>query len=157
MYAYGICEQDKISLLIFVYHASPEQMGLYYLNLFSILCSLIKLSFIRALDYQRAIEQEKYYPGTPIVIPSYFAQLLKAQENLADAGLASYALIRFETRDKDYLSSALKGLIRNNDIVGADDDGSLFLILTQTNRDSVSIVGERLDKKGLKYEIVSNH
>ena len=131
-------------------------MSLYYLNLFSILCSLIKLSFIRALDYQRAIEQEKYYPGTPIVIPAYFAELLNAQKNLAEAGLANYALIRFESKDKEYISSALKGLIRNNDILGADDDGSLFLILTQTTRKSISIVGERLDNKGIKYEIVSD-
>ena len=42
-------------------------------------------------------------------------------------------------------------------IIGADDDGSLFLILTQTNRQSISIVGERLDKNGLKYEIVSGN
>lgn len=157
MYAYGICEKDKVSLLIFVYDASPEQMSLYYLNLFSILCNLIKLSFIRALEYQRAIEQEKYYPGTLVVIPSYFRELLNTQKELAEAGLASYALIRFETKDKEYISSSLKGLVRNNDIVGADDDGSLFLILTQTTRKSISIVGERLDKNGLKYEIVSGN
>ena len=157
MYAYGICEKEQVSLLIFVYDASPEQMSLYYLNLFSILCNLIKLSFIRALEYQRAIEQEKYYPGTLIVIPSYFKELLNAQKELAEAGLASYALIRFDSKDKEYISSSLKGLVRNNDIIGADDDGSLFLILTQTNRKSISIVGERLDKKGLKYEIVSGN
>ncbi len=157
MYAYGICEKEQVSLLIFIYDASPEQMSLYYQNLFSILCNLIKLSFIRALEYQRAIEQEKYYPGTLIVIPSYFRELLNAQKELAEAGLASYALIRFESKDKAYISSSLKGLVRNNDIIGADDDGSLFLILTQTNRQSISIVGERLDKNGLKYEIVSGN
>lgn len=157
MYAYGICEKDKVSLLIFVYDASPEQMSLYYLNLFSILCNLIKLSFIRALEYQRAIEQEKYYPGTLIVIPSYFKELLNAQKELAEAGLASYAPIRFESKDKEYISSSLKGLVRNNDIIGSDDGGSLFLILTQTTRKSISIVGERLDKKGLKYEVVSGN
>ena len=157
MYAYGICEKEQVSLLIFVYDASPEQMSLYYLNLFSILCNLIKLSFIRALEYQRAIEQEKYYPGTMIVIPSYFEELLNAQKELAEAGLASYALIRFASKDKAYISSSLKGLVRNNDILGADDDGALFLILTQTTRQSISIVGDRLDNKGLKYEIVSGN
>lgn len=157
MYAYGICEKEQVSLLIFIYDASPDQMSLYYLNLFSILCNLIKLSFIRALEYQRAIEQEKYYPGTAIVIPAYFAELLKAQKELAEAGLASYALIRFASKDKEYISSSLKGLVRNNDIVGADEEGSLFLILTQTTQKSISIVGERLDNRGLKYEIVSGN
>ena len=144
-------------MLIFIYDASPDQMSLYYLNLFSILCNLIKLSFIRALEYQRAIEQEKYYPGTAIVIPAYFAEVLKAQKELAEAGLASYALIRFASKDREYISSSLKGLVRNNDIVGADDEGSLFLILTQTTQKSISIVGERLDNRGLKYEIVSGN
>ena len=155
MYAYGICNQEKVDLMLVVYDASPEQLGLYYLNLFSILCNLIKLSLIRALEYQRAIEQEKYFPDTLVVIPSYFAELLQAQKHLMEAGLASYALIRFESRDKVYVSDSLRGLIRNSDILGADDDGSLFLILTQINRKSVSIVEERLEQKGLKYEIVN--
>ena len=36
-----------------------------------------------------------------------------------------------------------------------DDDGTLFLILTQINRKSVGIVEQRLKQKGLKFEIVS--
>ena len=155
MYAYGICKQDKVELMIFVYDANPEQLGLYYLNLFSILCNLIKLSFVRALEYQRAIEQEKYFPDTMVVIPSYFAELLHAQKQLMEAGLASYELIRFESRDKSYVSDSLRGMIRNSDIIGADDDGTLFLILTQINRKSVGIVEQRLEQKGLKFEIVS--
>lgn len=155
MYAYGICSKDKVDLMIFVYDASPEQLGLYYLNLFSILCNLIKLSFIRALDYQRAIEQEKYFPNTLVVIPAYFEELLHAQKQLMEAGLAHYVLIRFESKDKEYISDSLRGLIRNSDILGADDDGSLFLILTQVNRKAVKIVEERLEQKGLKFEIVN--
>ena len=155
MYAYGICKQDKVELMIFVYDASPEQLGLYYLNLFSILCNLIRLSFVRALEYQRAIEQEKYFPDTMVVIPAYFAELQRAQKQLMEAGLASYELIRFESRDKAYISDSLRGMIRNSDIIGADDDGALFLILTQINRKSVRIVEERLEQKGLKFEVVS--
>ena len=157
MYAYGICSKEKVDLMIFVYDASPEQMSLYYLNLFSILCNLVKLSFIRALEYQRAIEQEKYFPNTLVVIPSYFSELLHAQKELMEAGLASYALIRFESRDKTYISESLRGLIRSSDIIGADDEDTLFLILTQINRKSLQIVENRLQQKGLKFEIVSGN
>ena len=155
MYAYGICSDGKADLMIFIYKASPEQLGLYYLNLFSILCNLIKLSFIRALEYQRAIEQEKYFPNTLVVIPSYFAELLHTQKELMNAGLASYALIRFASRDKEFISDSLRGLIRNSDILGADDEGTLYLILTQINRKSIRIVADRLEQKGLIFEIVS--
>ena len=157
MYAYGVCEGENVSLMIFIYDASPEQMSLYYLNLFSILCNLIKLSFIRALEYQRAIEQEKYYPDTLVVIPSYFEELLNAQKKLMEAGLASYVLIRFESKDKAFISDSLQGLIRNSDIIGADDEGSLFLILTQIIPGSIQSVTERLEPKGLKFKIISGN
>ena len=154
MYAYGICDKGKVDLMIVVYNASPEQLSLYYLNLFKILCNLVKLSFIRALEYQRAIEQENYFPDTLVVIPSYFSELLHAQKELMDAGLASYALIRFASKDKTFISESLRGLIRSSDIIGADDEGSLFLILTQINHKSLQIVENRLMQKGLKFEIV---
>lgn len=155
MYAYGICDQGKVDLMIFLYDASPEQLSLYYLNLFSILCNLIKLSFSRALEYQRAIEQERYFPNTLVVIPSYFEEMLHAQKHLMEAGLASFVLIRFRSKDKQFISDSLRGMIRNSDILGADDDGTLFLILTQINRKSFRVVEERLEQKGLEFEIVN--
>ena len=155
MYAYGICSQGKVELMIFLYDATPEQLSLYYLNLFSILCNLIKLSFSRALEYQRAIEQERYFPNTLVVIPSYFEEMLHAQKQLMDAGLASYVLLRFHSKDKQYISDSLRGMIRNSDILGADDEGSLFLILTQINRKSFQVVQTRLEQKGLEFEIVN--
>lgn len=157
MYAYGVCDEGKVSLMIFLYDVGPDQMSLYYLNLFSILCKLIKLSYIRALEYQRAIQQEKYYPDTLVVMPDYFKELLKAQKELTEAGMASHAVIRFESRDKVFLSDSLKGLIRNSDILGADEKGTLYLLLTQFSPQVMETVLERLEQGGLKFEFVSGN
>ena len=154
MYAYGIVEDGKIRLMICLFEAGPEQMGLYYMNLFTILCSLIRVSFIRALEYQEAIEDEKYYRDTEVLIPSFFEDELNSQRKMAEAGVASYILLQIEESDVTSFNDSLKGLIRHSDIAGAGYDGNYYLLLTQTNRDIVGIVGKRLTEHEIKYTVV---
>ena len=154
MYAYGIVEDGKVRLMICLFEAGPEQMGLYYMNLFTILCSLIRVSFIRALEYQEAIEDEKYYRDTEVLIPSFFEDELNSQRKMAEAGVASYILLQIEESDVTSFNDSLKGLIRHSDIAGAGYDGNYYLLLTQTNRDIVGIVGKRLTEHEIKYTVV---
>ncbi|MBQ7587892.1 MAG: NAD(P)-dependent oxidoreductase [Lachnospiraceae bacterium] len=154
MYAYGIVEDGKVRLMICLFEAGPEQMGLYYMNLFTILCSLIRVSFIRALEYQQAIEDEKYYRDTEVLIPSFFEDELNSQRKMAEAGVASYILLQIEESDVTSFNDSLKGLIRHSDIAGAGYDGNYYLLLTQTNRDIVGIVGKRLTEHEIKYTVV---
>ncbi|MCR5604002.1 MAG: hypothetical protein K6G27_09935 [Lachnospiraceae bacterium] len=154
MYAYGIVENGKIRLMICLFEAGPEQMGLYYMNLFTILCSLIRVSFLRALEYQEAIEDEKYYRDTEVLIPSFFEDELNSQRKMAEAGVASYILLQIEESDVTSFDNCLKGLIRHSDMAGAGYDGNYYLLLTQTNRDIVGIVGKRLSKHNIKYTVV---
>jgi hypothetical protein len=39
-------------------------------------------------------------------------------------------------------------------MAGAGYDGNYYLLLTQTNRDIVGIVGKRLTKHNIKYTVV---
>lgn len=154
MYAYGIMNGSKLQILITVYETDTSQLGLYYLNLFSILCSLIRVSFKRAYEYQIAIEDEKYYPGTIICKTQYFEESLSIQQKMKDVEMASYSLLKFKSADMSYISEAINGIIRNNDIVGSREDGMFYLILTQVSDKSLDIVGKRLTEKGLEYTVV---
>ena len=154
MYAYGIVEEGKVRLMICLFEAGPEQMGLYYMNLFTILCSLIRVSFLRALEYQEAIEDEKFYRETEVLIPAFFEEELNSQRKMAEAGVASYILLQIEEDDVASFDACLKGLIRHSDIAGAGYDGNYYLLLTQTNRDIVGIVGKRLTEHDIKYTVV---
>jgi hypothetical protein len=154
MYAYAIVEDGKVRLMICLFEAGPEQMGLYYMNLFTILCSLIRVSFIRALEYQEAIEDEKYYRETEVLIPSFFEEELNSQRKMAEAGVASYILLEIEADDVVGFNDSLKGLIRHSDIAGAGYDGKYYLLLTQTNKDIVGIVGKRFKEHGINFSVV---
>ena len=152
-YAYAIVEDEKVRLMICIYEASTEQYSLYYMNLFTIMCHLIRVAFRRALEYQVAIEDEKYYPDTSILKPEYFEAELESQRKMSEAGVASFILLKLFTNEILTVSHKLQGLIRHSDLVGEDKEGSHYLLLTQTNKEIFKTIGERLESNGIEYEI----
>ncbi len=154
IYAYAIVEQGKMRLMICVFEATPEQLGLYYMNLFTIMCNLIRVSFKRALEYQDAIEDEKYYKGTEVLLPEFFEKELDSQRKMSDAGVASYILVRLKNEDVNTLYKRLQGLIRHSDFVGIAEDKEPYLLFTQTTRDIFKTVGKRLTDHSIEYSIV---
>lgn len=153
IYAFGVNKNEKSRVIIALYEAENSQLGLYYSNLFSILCNLIRMSFERAYEYQLAIEDEKYLEGTEIMKEEYFREILDIQDKMEEAGLASYALLKFSSEDYHMINDKILGLIRQNDVLGFLEDGHVHLLLTQVTNDNLSIVGERLLGNGLAFEI----
>ena len=68
--------------------------------------------------------------------------------------MADHVLIRFKDKDKERVSDQLSGMIRASDVLGTDEDGNIYLLLVQMNRENFRIVGDRLNGKGMKYQIV---
>lgn len=153
-YSYAIVENEKVRLMICIYEASSEQYSLYYMNLFTIMCHLIRVAFRRALEYQVAIEDEKYYPDTSILKPEFFEAELESQRKMSEAGVASFILLKLRTNEILDVSHRLQGLIRHSDLVGEDNDGLHYLLLTQINKDIFKNIGERLESNGIEYEIL---
>lgn len=154
MYASGVFRDGKIVLLITVWEAGIGQYGMDYINIFRILCGLVQSSFLKALRYEELRQSEIYYPGTEVVYPRHMRQLVDVQEDMRVAGVADYVLLRLEQRDKVDVCHRLTGLIRATDTLGAAEDGTLYLLLVQTNRENFCYVQSRLDKSGLNYQIV---
>lgn len=154
VYAYAIVENNLVRLMIVVFDASPEQLGLYYMNLFTIMCNLIKVSFKRALEYQDAIESEKFHKGTGILLPEYFMKELESQRRMSDAGVASYILIEVAADNVISLDRHIQGLIRHSDYAGTGTDGKAYVLFTQTTRDIFEVVGKRLREHDIEFTIV---
>ena len=153
VYAYAALNNDDVRLMVCVYEATPEQYGLYYMNLFTILCHLIRFSFMHAIEYQDSIEEERVFKGTEVMKPEYFETELESQKKMAEAGMASYVLLKLDTKDSSDADSKLRGMIRLSDTLGVDEDGVNYLLLTQTNKKIVDIIGYRLNLQGIGYEI----
>lgn len=154
MYACGISNDGNVALLITIQEAEVGQYNMHYINIFRILCGLVQTSFLRAVEYERLAEREIYYKDTHIIVPERFRQLVEVQEDMREAGVADYVLLRFQDRNKTLVEEKLNGLIRATDVLGMDDSEKIYLLLVQMNLDNFQIVGRRLEESGLKYNVV---
>ena len=153
-FAFGIRDKDSLRIIIALYEVRADQKGLYYENLFRILCDLIRLSFLRALKYQEAIDDEKYYPGTGVLYPVYYEEALKVQKEMKNNGISNYTEIRFDSSDPELVYRFMKGKNRQTDILGCGSDGKIHLILTQTGEDSFGFFEKRMAGSMIGYEKV---
>lgn len=154
MYACGVFRDESMVLMVAVWEADMEQYNMQYMNILRILCGLVQTSFLRALEHEELVRERNYYPHTNVVYPEHFHLLLQVQEEMKEAGVADYVLVRFEERDMAVLSEKVHGMVRASDTLGADEEGNLYLLLVQMNRSHFRVMGERLERKGIVYELV---
>lgn len=157
MYMAGLKGDEGIILLIMIYRAGYDQMGMYYANLFRIICGLIENSFLKAWRYQEAVRDKIYIKDTVIAKEEYFVDQLSLRHNMLEEGISSYALIKIlsEGRTVMELDELLRTKIRETDLLGMGHDGNLYLLLSQADQTSVGIVLNRLSSIGIHCEEVS--
>lgn len=151
MYMAGLKDKEGIILLIMIYRAEYDQMGMYYANLFRIICGLIENSFLKAWRYQEAVRDKIYIEDTAIVKENYFLEQLSLRHNMLEEGISSYALIKIHTGAKTIreMDELLRTKVRETDLLGMGEDGNLYLLLSQADEVSVGIVLNRLSSLGI--------
>lgn len=150
-YMAGIRKNKELVMLVCIKEVRSDQMTLYYMNLFKILCGLVEVALLRALEYQEAAKNMQYVEGTHILKTSYFMERLETFHAMQDEMVASYILLRLEHpgKSKEEADQILQHLIRANDVWGISEEGELYLILSQTDKESLPIVSGRLKKAGI--------
>ena len=131
MYMNGIHKDGELVMLIFIQEVGNEQLSLYYLNLFQILCGLVETALLRALEYQEAIKNRQYVQGTRILKQEYFEERLYSFHSMREENRASYVLLKLEypKMTLEEADTALQASVRENDVRGISEKGELFLIL----------------------------
>ncbi len=152
-YASGILENGKVRLIICVWEAEPEQMSLYFTNLFTILCNLIRFSFTRALEYQEAARRERCVEGTDILKYEYFRREVEVHRRMTETGVASHILVRLPGTSPETAGEKLRRVIRSTDLIGVNSRGECCLLLAQVTGDTFRFVEDRLKSADIDYAI----
>ena len=152
-YAVPLYRDGKILALIVIRQCSYEQMAVYYENMIKVVCGLIRISLIHAVEYTEKTEEEIYLPGSRIVRASYFSKIIKVKEEMAQSGTAEYVLLRFDVSEDQRLSVAdkIQSFVRTTDILGEGSDGALYLCLSQSNEKNIHVVLSRIKKSGFAF------
>ena len=151
MYAAGVRQNGTLVVLIGLRTATEEQMTLYYQNLFRILCGLVETALVRAFEYENAVRESWYLPGTCLLRPAVFARKLESACTLQEDKMAHHLLLRVtgEFKNQDDLNARVERSIRSTDVAGVGPDNAVYLLMNQAEEANLPLLTKRMGEKGL--------
>lgn len=156
MYAAGVRADGKLAVVIVLAKAQPDQMNLYFQNLFTIICGLVESAMVRAFDYENVAWQTMLVPGTEFLNTQVFLSKVLAANELKHAHMSNHLLLRVEDAWQDD-GSRLMGAIRQTDEAGVLQDGNVYVLMDQASEHELPIINGRLAQAGLHVKLVSGH
>lgn len=156
MYAAGVRADGKLAVVIVLAKAQPDQMNLYFQNLFTIMCGLVESAMVRAFDYENVARQTRLVPGTEFLNTQAFLPKVLAANELKRNHMSNHLLLRVEDAWQDD-GSRLMGAIRQTDEAGALQDGNVYVLMDQVSEHELPIINGRLAQAGLHATLVSGH
>ena len=155
-YAAGIGRAGKLELLIFIKNAAVDQRSLYYVNLFKILCDLVQMSLLRALDYNQAMFEKRYIEGTRVLKAEEFTVMLEDFNNMAAKKVFSFVMLDVDCKGHTLAEAdeILGRRIRTNDILGDGGDGHLKILLSQATEKDLGVILPRFEGLDLIITVV---
>ena len=156
MYAAGVRADGKLAVVIVLAKAQPDQMNLYFQNLFTIMCGLVESAMVRAFDYENVARQTRLVPGTEFLNTQAFLPKVLAANELKRNHMSNHLLLRVEDAWQDD-GSRLMGAIRQTDEAGVLQDGNVYVLMDQVSEHELPIINGRLTQAGLHAKLVSDH
>lgn len=157
-YCAPVYDQGRLAALIIIHEAEYEKMATYYINLIKVICGLIQASLVRAANYHAAIEDKIYVRGTHILTNEKFTEILSVRNKMKEDQIADFVLLQIEDSSQglEQLGHLIDQGIRKTDVAGLGKDGTVYLILSQANKDNLAIVQKRLAYLGLRCSEVKS-
>jgi nucleoside-diphosphate-sugar epimerase len=148
MFATGTFENDRLQLIVMVWGIPWERMNIGEANLLTVVSFLIRNAMLRANRYQKALETEKYCPGTHILEKDTFRSLVRAYLTAQKKQLTECALLAVEvTYDQmGAVSEKLEKVLRSTDYIGEAEPGRLYVLLPNTDWSGVQKVLRRIEE-----------
>lgn len=133
-----------------------EEQSLYKVNLLRTLSVLISDAISKAIDYENVMRANIYIEDTDILIYSEFIKKVALGYEKKRMNLGDCCVIKCELNLDDFENyELLKGMFRNTDVLGLDNDGKLNILLGNDSKDEAMFLIERLKKKNIIAEITN--
>lgn len=153
--ASAIYEGDEIQMILMVWDIPWERMTLGQADMLAIVGSLIQDAVLRANHYMELLQQQRYIPGTHILEPEAFEELVSAFMRARSRNLTACALLDLDTGglSQDEVNEKLGKLVRQTDYLGQDAKGNLHVLLANTDITGASFVQQRFLEIGLGCQV----
>ena len=154
--ANAIFEEEKMQMIICIWGIPWERMTLGQANQLTVISALIQNAVLRSNRYLKILENERFVEGTDLMETEAFSALANAFMHAENKGLTDSTLIRIKVAPEDYVrvASLLDEKLRDSDHIGTLEDGSLNVLLSNTNKNDTLFVIKRIAELGVEAEIV---
>ena len=155
MMASAVYSEDDMQLILMLWGIPWERMTLGEANRLTIVGYLIQNAVVRANRYLEVLRNQRYVEGTNVLDEDAFTHLAKAYSDAKDKGLTEYMLLEILTGGENYerVGRAVGSAIRQTDYLGILRGGRLYVLLANTNRESVGGVIGRFEDLGYECRI----
>ena len=153
-YAAPIHRDGELLGMILLMNSTDRQMNMEFANKFNIISDLISDSLIRALEFENL--SDHFVKGTQILQTEKYKEVLAVKEQMQEKQYLDYILLRIirNGMEIEELSNQVGRLVRNNDVLGLGEDGEVYLLLSQTRKDDLKVIEERMKKNDVLFEVV---
>jgi len=154
MMANGIYDNDEIQIIVMVWGIPWEAMTLGQANMMSIVGSLIREAVLRAGQYMKALESQRYEKDSNILNKQAFSALVQMFQSAQARGLTDCTLLRYAGENAISKSGEIGAFLRQSDYLGSMEDGSLYILLPNADAGDAQFVIKRFADKGFEVSIV---
>ena len=147
-----IIEDGHTRAIVFLDGLEFRSLTYQFFNTLKVLTYLISNSISKATDYEKAIQDKKYYKNTYIMKKDWFEMLIREKQmKLSDSELPFYRLVFKKDINENNIKiyNRVKNLFRESDYIGEVDDIKLAILLVNTKRDEVVVIETRLKCLGI--------
>ena len=135
MMAYCIYSEDQMDLVILIWGIPFERMTIGEANKLTVVAKLIQQSVRSANRYLDALMERRQSGEVRILPADIFEQLVKTYQKARQGNLTEFTILEIITppEKQEEAAAAVTGKIRVTDYLGNRSDGSLCVLLTNTD------------------------
>lgn len=152
----GTYKGEKLQTIIMIWSLPFENINLYEINVFDVLCKLIERTMNRAYEYMESINKSYNKKHDDIMNAKAFEKILQLYTYGEKENLVDFTLLKvkaFEGMDEEVFYSLLKRQVRNTDYIGVNSNDETCVLLTNANQKESVYAIDRLKKNQIIVEI----
>lgn len=152
-----ILNHSECYAIIVIKDMDLETQSLYQVNLLRTLIILISDSVKKAMDYEKMVEEKRYYKDTGLLCYEEFKKMVLLAEEKKQKNMADYCIVRIDSEgDLREEYQKIQNKFRNIDILGLNRDGEICVLLGNNSVEEGKLVLERMSKMNIGASILFN-
>ena len=154
--AVPIIDSEKVIAVIELHEPRFDSFTLHYQNLFTVISRLIPSPLSRGYEYETATYNQRHIGGSRILKPDVFMKLIQKRENMKEEMNIPFSLLEILwVPELKQVIEKVSSQLRDTDFIGSDEEGKLFILLSNSTEMEVDIVVERLQRLQIEVEKVN--